>query len=168
VKKIILCISLMLFSSLSVAGVIQGYGNTKWGMSPDEVVSAENGKAHILSKPVEYSSWQGKVAIDEVNIGSSKYRVTFLFDRSNQLAQTNVTSYEDKNAGINSNNFDTLSSLLSQKYGSPGYVEKNKKNIWVLDGTTIELEHMYMPDIMTEVIITYKPTSRTKKDTEDL
>ena len=158
----------MLFSSLSVAGVIQGYGNTKWGMSPDEVVSAENGKAHILSKPVEYSSWQGKVAIDEVNIGSSKYRVTFLFDRSNRLAQTNLTSYEDKNAGINSNNFDTLSSLLSQKYGSPGYVEKNKKNVWVLDGTTIELEHMYMPDIMTEVIITYKPTSRTKKDTEDL
>ena len=44
-KKIIILCSAFLFPIFAQAG----YGNTKWGMNPEQVVEAEKGKAKIVS-----------------------------------------------------------------------------------------------------------------------
>ena len=42
--------------------------------------------------------------------------VTFLFNSSDRLVQTNVASNEKKNEGIVARQFGTLNQLLTQKY----------------------------------------------------
>ena len=56
-----------------------GYGNTKWGMTPNEVIVAEQGRAHTIKSEKYGDSW-GKVRIDEVKIAGDIYKVNFLFD----------------------------------------------------------------------------------------
>lgn len=167
-KNFLLAWVFLLISSTCFAQQMLGYSNTKWGMSPSDVINIEDGRAHALPKAENYKNMFGKVSIDRVNIGSGDYRVTFLFDKRDRLVQTNVSSFEQKNAGINQDNFRMLNSLLTQKYGQPVYSEKDTKSVWNLDGTSIELMHMYSPGVMTQVVIRYIPSDRTRADTSNI
>jgi hypothetical protein len=143
-----------------------GYGHTEWGMRPSEVVTAQNGKAHLIS-PEKYPNSWGKVRIDDVNIGGSLYNVTFLFDASDHLIQTNVTSNEKKNEGIILRQFDSLHQLLTQKYGKPLFEGVNKVT-WKIDDTTIELSKMVISGILAQTSVRYVPNSRVSNDTSAL
>ncbi|EIY2221696.1 hypothetical protein AAHV37_14985 [Klebsiella pneumoniae] len=164
-KKMLVALVLLLAPLLAFAGG-SGYGNTKWDMSPSEVVTAQGNGAHLIS-PEKYNDNFGKVRIDNVSIGSGLYTVTFLFNSSDRLVQTNVASNEKKNEGIVARQFGTLNQLLTQKYGKPEFSDSNKAT-WKLPDTTVELSQMVISGIMAQTIVRYIPNSRVASDTSNL
>lgn len=167
-KRIFLVVLLMIISSASYAETMEGYGKSKWGMTPQQVVMAESGKAHLLENPIKYKGKLGLVAIDSVEIGSSSYEVNYLFDGSDKLVQVNVSAKEEKNHLINEDNFKSAESLLTQKYGTPKYRDEGVKLIWNPKGTTIELSHFYIEKVVTKVTIRYLPEETTKIETSNI
>lgn len=164
-KKMLVALVLLLAPLLAFAGG-SCYGNTKWDMSPSEVVTAQGNGAHLIS-PEKYNDNFGKVRIDNVSIGSGLYTVTFLFNSSDRLVQTNVASNEKKNEGIVARQFGTLNQLLTQKYGKPEFSDSNKAT-WKLPDTTVELSQMVISGIMAQTIVRYIPNSRVASDTSNL
>lgn len=167
-KKIFIIAFLWAFAATSFAKGILGYDRTSWGMTPEQVVAAEGVRAKLLQTPEKFKNAHGLVKIPEVEVGSSKYAVTFLFDSSRKLIQTNLSSHEQSNALINEDDFKNLASLLTQKYGKPIYYEENNRAVWNLEGTSIQLSHLYTPGIMTQIVVMYVPSSRTQSDTKNL
>ena len=96
-KKIAI-LSLLLTSPILAFANGEGYGKTTWGMSPQQVVVAESNRANLI-EPKKYAGSWGKVQINNVSIASGSYTVDFLFDESDKLVQTNVTSDEKRNIG---------------------------------------------------------------------
>lgn len=164
-KKLLIAFVILTLPMLSFAKGI-GYGNTKWDMSPSEVVAAQGNGAHLIS-PEKFKGSVGKVRIDNVSIGSGLYSVTFLFDSSDRLIQTNVASNEKKNEGIVARQFGTLNQLLTQKYGKPEFSDSDKAT-WKLPDTTVELSQMVISGIMAQTIVRYIPNSRVASDTSNL
>ncbi|HEX4502342.1 MAG TPA: hypothetical protein VH187_14485 [Scandinavium sp.] len=164
-KKLLIAFMILTLPMLSFAKGI-GYGNTKWDMNPSEVVAAQGNGAHLIS-PEKYNDNFGKVRIDNVSIGSGLYTVTFLFNSSDRLVQTNVSSNEKKNEGIVARQFGTLNQLLTQKYGKPEFSDSNKAT-WKLPDTTIELSQLVISGIMAQTIIRYLPNSKVASDTSNL
>lgn len=145
----------------------EAYGKTTWGMTPQQVISAEANRANLIEPQKYTGNMWGKAQINSVTIGSNQYTVNFLFDESNQLIQTNVTSQEKKNPGIADLNFETLNKLLTQKYGNPLF--KGKDSItWKTPDTTIELLKLVIPRVIAQVTIRYIPHNRVESDTSNL
>lgn len=165
-KKILIAATFLVMPLFAHADGGAGYGNTKWDMRPSEVVAAQGNGAHLIS-PEKYKGSVGKVRIGNVNIGSGLYNVNFLFDDSDRLVQTNVTSIEQKNEGIIVRQFNTLNQLLTQKYGKPEFANEDSVT-WKLPSTTVELSKMIIPGIMAQTVVRYIPTSRVNKDTSNL
>ena len=70
-KKMLVALVLLLAPPwLSLWEVVTS--NTKWDMSPSEVVTAQSNGAHLIS-PEKYNDNFGKVRIDNVSIGSGLY-----------------------------------------------------------------------------------------------
>lgn len=164
-KKLLMAFVILTLPLLSFAKGI-GYGNTKWDMNPSEVVATQGNGAHLIS-PEKYKDNFGKVRIDNVQIGSGLYTVTFLFNSADRLVQTNVASNEKKNEGIAANQFGTLSQLLTQKYGKPEFSDSDKAT-WKLPDTTVELSKMVISGIMAQTVVRYIPNSRVASDTSNL
>ena len=164
-KKPLLALLLVLLPVVAMAKGA-GYSNTEWGMTPTEVVAAENGKA-VLITPVKYSGSLAKVQIPDITVGSHVYTVSFLFDESDSLIQTNLTSNEKKNGGIIELQFKSLHSLLTQKYGEPQFKSADKV-IWKTADTTIELSKIVMRGIMAQTSVRYIPNTKITSDTSGL
>lgn len=164
-QKLLIAVAFLLTPLLAFAGG-SGYGNTKWGMNPTEVVTAQGNGAHLIS-PEKFKGSVGKVRIDNVSIGSDLYTVTFLFDSSDRLVQTNIASNEKKNEGIVARQFGTLNQLLTQKYGKPEFSDSDKAT-WKLPDTTVELSQLVISGIMAQTIVRYIPNSRVASDTSNL
>ena len=135
-------------------------------MSPAQVVEAEGNRA-ILVEPQKYSESWGKVKIDNISIGSGTYTVNFLFDESDKLVQTNIVSNEKNNIGIANSRFNTLSQLLTQKYGEPQF-KGNDSITWKTKDTTIELKKLIIGNIMAQTLIRYIPNTKVKDETSNL
>ncbi|MDM6891336.1 hypothetical protein QUG40_22160, partial [Enterobacter cloacae] len=71
--KVILCAVLLMATESVLAERMNGYGKTSWGMTPSEVVQAEQGRAHLVSPPTKYKNSLGMVAVDKIDIGSSLF-----------------------------------------------------------------------------------------------
>ena len=155
---------------------LAGYGKTSWGMSPAEVLLAEAPRAVRLAKPDKYKDAWGVVRIPQISIGSNNFNVEFLFDSvEGKLGQVLVKSTEEKNVGINIDTYRALEHLLVGKYGPPTFrsdaparAEGHHLISWKLEQTTIELDHMFIPQIMTYVAIAYRPTATSVEVTKDL
>lgn len=148
---------------------ILGYGKTIWGMTPDEVLSAETPRAEKLEKTEKYKTGLGMVTIKEIEIGIHKFSVIFIFDESNQkLKQVNLTGLEKKNPGINSQAFSTVEKLLTEKYGPPTFKEGKRLVSWKLPKTSIDLNHANIPGIITQVTVSYKPSDAGVNSSRDL
>ena len=143
-----------------------GYGKTEWGMSPSQVVAAQNGKANIIA-PEKYKDSWGKVRTDNLNIASGLYTVSYLFDASDRLVQTNVASNEKHNVGIINNQFASLHQLLTQKYGKPQF-EGSDKVTWKTADTTVELSKMIIEGVMAQNVVRYVPNDKVTSDTSNL
>lgn len=164
-KKMLMAIAFLLTPVMALAGGV-GYGNTKWDMNPTEVIAAQGNGAHLIS-PEKFKGSVGKVRIDNVSIGSGLYSVTFLFDSSDRLIQTNVSSLEKKNEGIVAGQFGTLNQLLTQKYGKPEFSDADKVT-WKLQDTTVELSKLVISGIMAQTVVRYIPNNKVKSDTSNL
>ena len=134
-------------------------------MAPEDVISVE-GRAHLIHKPENFKTGKGLVVIDKVMIDSSAYSVHLIFE-GRKLTQVNVSSVEEKNDILNTDCFRSLDSLLTQKYGSPVYREKNINAIWNVRSTSIELVYLYTPGIYSQIIVKYTPLSETVSKTSD-
>ncbi|EPR3366231.1 hypothetical protein ACV1FA_01840 [Klebsiella quasipneumoniae] len=164
-NKLFIALTFLLTPIFAIANGA-GYGNTKWDMTPTQVIAAQGNGAHLIS-PEKFNGSFGKVRIDNISIGSDLYTVTFLFDNSDRLVQTNVASNEKKNEGIVARQFSALNQLLTQKYGKPEFSDADKAT-WKLSDTTIELSKMVISGIMAQTIIRYIPNSRVVSDTSNL
>ncbi|MFW1863876.1 hypothetical protein ACG9XP_19050 [Acinetobacter baumannii] len=165
-KKIVLLLALVLFPVIALAKGL-GYSNTQWGMNPEQVVKAEKGKAQII-KPKKYDSGLSKVQIEDLEIDKSKYTVNFIFDNSDQLIETIITSNEKESAGIINLQFSSLNKLLSQKYGKPQFSDE-KTVTWKTNSTTIELSRIAIASIsFAQVSVSYYPNSKATIDASKL
>lgn len=167
-KKIILFFALMVIPLLSFAQQISGYSDTKWGMTPDAVVSAEKGKAHIQATPDVFLYGKGLVKIDNISIGGDSYKVDFIFNARQKLVMVNVVSPEHAPEFVNQQKFLKLESLLTQKYGSPKYKDGHFKVVWDLGETIVSLVHLYIGGESYSVSVSYASSEITKKETENL
>lgn len=157
-----------LFPALAFASVnLEGYGKSKWGMSPNQVIAAENGRAHLINPPLKYNGALGSVGIDKVNIGYHDFKVVYQFE-GDRLTQVIVQSLEDKNSGINKRAFTDVESLLTQKYGQPNFKNEGTKVVWNEPGTSIELSHLNIEGITSIVTVMYIPSSKTQKSIDNL
>jgi len=148
---------------------IAGYGKTIWGMTPNEVLNAESPRAEKLDKPEKFKTGLGIVAINEIQIESTEFRAIFIFDESGQrLVQVNLTSTEKKNPLINARSFSSVEKLLTEKYGPPTYKEATRVVSWKLPRTSIELSHINIPGILSQVTVSYKPSAASEKKAGDL
>lgn len=163
-NKLLVAFVILTLPLLSFAKGV-GYGNTKWGMDPSEVVAALGNGAHLIS-PEKYKDNFGKVRIDNVSIDSGLYTVIFLFDSADRLVQTNVASNEKKNEGIAARQFGTLNQLLTQKCGKPEFSDPSKVT-WKLPDTTVELSKMVISGTMAQTVVRYIPNSRVASDTSN-
>ncbi|OAT52122.1 hypothetical protein M989_02659 [Kluyvera georgiana ATCC 51603] len=168
-KKISAVIALFLMFSISAGASerVKGYGNSYWGMSPDEVISAESGKAHKITPPLEYYETQGAVGIDKVTIDSYEFKVVYQF-KKNALTQVIVQSINNDFESVNKMAFLSVESLLTQKYGASKYKEPYKEVVWTHLGTNINLSHTIIDGVSNFVTVTYKPESEQIKKTENL
>lgn len=164
-KKILIGFCCFVMPIIAMAKGV-GYGNTEWGMSPNQVVAAENGKAALIPPEQFKGSW-GKARINNINIGSGEYTVTFLFDSEDKLIQTNLVSNDKNNPGIASMRFNSLHELLTQKYGEPIYKGADKVT-WKTADTTIELSKIIIPRVLSQTSVRYVPHSRLDADTSKL
>lgn len=153
---------------------MSGYGKTEWGMTPDEVLSAEAPRAEKLEKPENFKTGLGLISIKEVQIGVTKFSAIFIFDKSGKrLRQVNLTSL--KKPWVDASSFSSIEKLLTEKYGAPTYKEE-RVVFWKLPKTSIELARLNILDILSrlegrqphppdpvvlsQVTVSYKP-SRT-------
>lgn len=171
-KNILVLIIISIFSSCSIAAVpndVLGYGKTKWSMTEQEVYKAELPNIIKLKKPIKFKRYYSSMAIKNIRIASQNFEALYLFNSlDGEFSQVNLTGLENKNPLINKNTFNNLEKLLTQKYGEPTYKDENKLVSWAFPSTTIELSHMYIPDIMTNIIVVYKPSSTSMHETKDL
>lgn len=85
---------------------------TKWGMSPDQVIAASQGRVAVLSdnnsRLMSAGQHIAKLAMPYVS-GDLDFRASFLFDASNRLAEVRLT--------LKGGTTSALRVALEQKYG---------------------------------------------------
>ncbi len=173
-KVILSWLAISLFSASVVCAEdnpksIAGYGKTTWGMSVEQVLEAESPRATKLIEAEKYSKGSlGLVEINDIKVGASTFRASFLFDESAQLLkQVNLTGV-DKNAGSNIVTFSSIERMLTEKYGQPTFKEAYSKATWKLEKTLVSLERVYIPSVISKVVITYKPVAAGALESRDL
>lgn len=169
----ILFVVLALMAALSAASTehtsrLQGYGKTSWGMTLDEVLRVEP-RSKQLATPELFNTGAALAAIEHIDIGGTDLRVVFIFDETAKLLkQVNLATHEKMNELVNGLSFSTLEQLLTEKYGSPNFKEDRRRASWLLDATIVELGHLFIRDVISQVILTYKPHSDSAEATRDL
>lgn len=162
-KKILIICFLVLFPVATFAG----YGNTLWGMTPNEVLSSEGEKVKIID-PIKYHGDNfGKVQSKNVIIDSAEYTVTYIFNANDKLEQVNVISDDKNNIKITNLRFDSLRNLLTQKYGDAVFLSSDKA-VWKTDDTTIELIKTNIPKVLSQTSVRYIPNAKISSDASSL
>lgn len=166
-KKILISAFLVVLPVISFAKLTTGYGNTEWGMTPAQVISAEKGRAKLV-EPMNFHESYGRVQISDIDLGSVKYTATFLFDKNDKLIQTNLTSGNVQNEYIINSNFEYILENLTHKYGKPDYSGPHNAS-WKTKETTIQLKRSIDKRLsISEIFIRYVPNSTIAKTTSNL
>lgn len=148
---------------------ITGYDKSIWNMSVSEVLAAESPRIEKLEKPEKFAVGVAVLDIKEIQIGSNTFRALFIFDEKEQkLIQVNLNGYEQKDPSINSMVFSSVEKLLTEKYGPPTFKQESKNISWKLPKTTINLNHLNIRGIMTQVNIIYKPAEASRSESKNL
>jgi hypothetical protein len=164
-KKIVVSLLLCLFGSNITQAAddpksIAGYGKTAWSMTPEQVLSAEAPSAERLEKPLKFKTGLGIIIIKEVQLGGAKFSAIFIFDEPGQkLHQVNLTSFEKKDEGISALSFSSIEKSLTEQYGSPIYREESRVASWKLPKTSIDLRYSNFPGVLTQVTVSYRPST---------
>lgn len=139
--------------------LIEGYGKTKWGMTPDEVVVSEAPRAEKLKKPEKYAdNTVALVKIHDLQIGATEVTASFFFGESGQKLEQVVLAGIAMHSDIaNAISFTAIEKLLTEKYGPPTFREAGKTAFWKLPKTSIDLTHSHIPGLVSLLTITYSP-----------
>ncbi len=156
---------------------IEGYGQTRWGMTEKEVLMAEAQRVERLDEPIVFHKWTATLGIKMVEIEYDSYEVLFLFDDTDhKLAQVNLKCLDENNQLLNGRRFVSLEKLLTEKYGPPTFAtngkgESNESNnsraSWKLAKTTVELRHSHSGGF-SDLTVIYRPVEASKKASNDL
>lgn len=118
---------------------ITGYDKTRWGMSEDEVLTAEAPRAEKLEKPSTMVNGDlVTIVIKGVETEGIQFTAYFIFDSQNRkLVNVSLQSGADIGTDVGST-LARIERVLTEKYGQPD--EKNGESLlWKLPKTTIEL-----------------------------
>lgn len=152
---------LLIFSIfIPVIALANGYGNTKWGMSPEQVVLVGKGTT-IAIEDHAYTYGVAKAKSENIKIGNSLHTIYYVFDENSKLIGVEIKPNSNNNPYAADSNFDELNSLLTQKYGEPKFSD-NKKSVWRTKDTTIELSKI-KSITFAAVYLSYQPNSLADK-----
>jgi len=126
---------------------VEGFMNTRWGMTEDQILESMKGEAVKLKSRKNYRfNWYATVGIKEVTIDSNKYTVHFLMNKgTNLLQQVNLDIFY-QNIEDPDLSFASLKNAFEKDYGKPTAESKteNPKNhsvifqaAWVFPSTII-------------------------------
>lgn len=150
---------------------VLGWQNGWWRMSTIELTETFPELKKLPKREVFQSNY-AEYYLSEYQVGSDVYQVFFLMDGiTNRLVEVLFKSKEYPPDRPFTITFETLESLLTQKYGSPRYKNDDtkpgrlasayKKRQWVFPTTTIELDYAFLQDIKSSVTIRYFPTEKS-------
>lgn len=162
----------------NAADKIEGWKDTKWGMTEAEVLSAISESNKVTRdldkymKGAQYSSIQ----IPKIKIGAYFYKASFLFDsKTKDLCRVILSCVEGQPQELA---YQQVQELLTKKYGAHTYTNTNreggwnafveKKTIWKLSGTNIEMDYTYIEDVTERFNIAYVSSNTTESNTENL
>jgi hypothetical protein len=133
-----------------------GWSAAKWGMSPDEVARAFEGKETLVPSDDRWGNEGdpdfsvGKWGIKNFGIGGEKFDVTFFFNpKEKMLDKVSLTDLNSSSAMEIA--FGNLEKLLIEKYGQPtirsggteaepGTGDKRIESSWILKNNVITLK----------------------------
>lgn len=148
---------------------IAGYGKSVWGMSVEEVLIAEGDRIKRSDQPGKDKESTTGLSIENIEIGSNRFRAIFLFsDRDQKLAKVRLSGLERNSQFTNARSFSTIEKLLTEKYGPPTFKQENKSVSWKFTKTSIELSHLIIPGLLTQVVIIYKSASASMEEFKNL
>jgi hypothetical protein len=138
---------------------LDGYGRTAWGMTEDEVLSAETPRAERRERPgIFVGGRTATLRIKELQTLAGKFCADFIFEDSNRrLIQVNLTSLGEKKYRVSPEAFSVLKKLLTEKYGAPK-LENGLSEVasWKLGRTIIELVRLDIEPDSCLVVVSYK------------
>lgn len=116
VSVLFICSSFPLFA---LESELNGFGNSKWGMTADEVFSSENGNVVLLKKPLVFNKTVGLVQRDKIDISIYKFSAIYQFNSESKKLQQVVLKPIDNKYSYDV--FESVESKLIIKYGQPAY-----------------------------------------------
>lgn len=139
-------------SSYSQTEDVLGWQDARWGMSEDELLAKFKSQVTKLPKKENFSNSYVDYVISDYEIESFKYTVYFHMDKdSSKLCQIVIRDNVTKSLVSRDRLFPFLESLLTRKYGVPGYKKEEKKpsdvsleRQWIFPTTTISLSYLWM------------------------
>jgi hypothetical protein len=148
---------------------LEGWRQSKWGMTADQVIKAFNGEVVRLKKPDVFKDGHAPVGIESYALAGHKYKVSFVVNEKGKLHKVSLDLQEEGNESI----FESLEKLLTEKYGKPSY-QNNRRNdgnlaqslsretMWSFSKTTITLTYyeLIASSSMHVVLLTYKAKNK--------
>jgi hypothetical protein len=184
--KVIMSLTFLIFSTNSIAdenlNLLNGWGNTEWGMSVNEVYELEFNRATLLESPVIYTSADdsaGWIKISDLNISHEDFEAVFIFygEKNDELEAVILKATAELLMDQHRMLFNDLEFLLTRKYGSPSYkspkaspddiIEINR-TAWDFDKTTILLQHRFLPYIDSSTLQVIYLSTKLAEDETDL
>lgn len=155
ILSVIFCL-LLIFQSSAFAETtedVDGWSNTKWGMTKAEVSDAFPGQVI----PHEGKSGQGcYMKIDGANIVGSEFVIVFDFDcNTKKLKGVSLAPKNNITRIQGANLYEKLYDELKVKYGSPTKRDNSQvsaKTVWIFPSTKIEM-NLIAPGATTALLI---------------
>lgn len=133
---------------------LQGWQNTRWGMTAAEVQSTLGDSASRVPEGDYWTKDKVRFAytgfvIRDVDIADGKFNVKLLLDAKTNLLSHVFISLADQSADRRTREmyFNKLEAALTQKYGKPKYTNgdtgDSRERRWMFPTTTIQLRLVY-------------------------
>jgi hypothetical protein len=144
-------LSLMLLASPSIAQDVLGWNDTRWGMTPEQVITATDGQAKTPTKLKKHQGLTGELEIEGLAVQGFTFHVLLWF-RDGKLDQVELEAQdvhhgmmEHRAKGARSGAYyDELRTLLADKYGPPVTDSREMSNgihtNWSFPNTTISMQ----------------------------
>jgi hypothetical protein len=147
------------FSSAYCQDKVDGWGKVKWGMKPEEVSKAYNGKVDPFEEKKDGLSYLITLP-NSIIIADYDFDVRFAFDKNKRLNAVNLYGL-----WADSTVFDKIHDMLLTKYKNPLKDEKKRllgaierSLFWTKDTTSIQLIFAQFETGTTYVSLIYRST----------
>jgi len=149
---------------------IGGWGKTRWGMTPEEVIAALPGtRIHRISEPRVATPRPGEalLRIDDLEVAGHVLTVRFLFTWGTpRLNIVNLTLEREANPLVVERAFRDLEKALVEMYGPPTYRHEDRNEAatsytasWRLGRTNVELSLLPSSEALPAILaVHYAPT----------